>query len=96
MISKEDIKKVADLSMINLSEQDIKCMEEKLVESIQRVEILGQANTDGVEPLLQVHEPIEEFRKDLVEVDYILDREEVLVNTKEQQYGYFKLLNIMD
>ncbi len=96
MISKDDIRKMASFSMLKFDDGDIESLEEKLNESLNRVAILQEVPTENVENLYQINDDIKGFRSDQVEENYMLTREEVLENTKEQQYGYFKLLNIMD
>lgn len=96
MISKDDIKKVADFAMLNFDDGELEALEIKLNESLNRIKLLEEVDTENVEPLFQIQDNIKQFREDRIEEEYILSREEVLKNTKEQQYGYFKLLNIMD
>lgn len=96
MISKKDIKEMAELSMLKFTDEEVDILEERLRRSLDRMEVLKSLDVENVEALYQIHEDIEEFREDSLEEDYLLSKEEVLQNTSEQQYGYFKLLNIMD
>jgi len=52
MITKEQVKKIAELSHLNLSEDEIKQNSEELSRIIGFIEILKQLDMDGVEPLL--------------------------------------------
>ena len=96
MISKKDIKEMAELSMLKFTDEEVDILEERLRRSLDRMEVLKSLDVENVEAPYQIHEDIEEFREDSLEEDYLLSKEEVLQNTSEQQYGYFKLLNIMD
>ena len=96
MISKDEIKKLASISMLKFSDEELEKLEVKLSESIKHIEILDEVDTQGVEPLFQVYDYTERLREDEHREDLTLTREQVLQNTVEKQYGYFKLLNIMD
>ncbi len=96
MISKEDIKQIARIAKLRLSEEELDKMEKKLNQSLASIKVLEEVDTNDVEPLYHVLEDREIFREDEVIESNLLTRDEALKNTKEKQYGYFKLLNIMD
>lgn len=96
MVSKDDIRKMSNFSMLKFNDEEMEKLEAKLNESLNRVKILEEVDTENIENLYQINDDIEEFRKDQLEEEYVLSREEALKNAKEKQYGYFKLLNIMD
>ena len=91
MISKEDIEKVADLAKLKFTQDEISQLEIKMEQSLSRIKIFEEIDTENIEPLYQVHDDIKGFREDREDSDRVLSREDVLANTKEQQYGYFKL-----
>lgn len=94
MISKEQVEYMANLAKLKISEDKLDKFTSDILDVLNYLEILEDADTKDVEPLYQVYDYNQVFREDLVEVG--LTREEVLENTVEKQYGYFKLLNIMD
>lgn len=96
MISKEDINKLEEASMIKFSDDERQIFIKKFEESLNRIQCLEEVDTENVEPLYQVFDYDQKLREDKYNEDMTLTREEVLQNTREKQYGYFKLLNIMD
>lgn len=94
MIYKEQVEHMASLAKLRLLEDELDEFTNKLSGVLKYVEILDEVDTKDVEPLYQVYGYNQIFRQDIVEEG--LSREEVLQNTVEKQYGYFKLLNIMD
>lgn len=94
MISKEQVKYMASLAKLEIPEDELDEFTNKLSDVLSYVEILNEVDTKNIEPLYQVYDYKQVFREDIVEEG--MSREEVLQNTVEKQYGYFKLLNIMD
>lgn len=94
MITKEQVEYMASLAKLKIEEDKLDGFTKKISENLKYLEILDELDTKDVEPLYQVYDYKQVFREDIVEEG--LTREEVLENTVEKQYGYFKLLNIMD
>ena len=94
MISKEKIEQMAGLAKLKISKDEINEFSNKFSQVLEYIDKLHEVNTDNIEPLYQVYDYKQVLREDTVEEG--LSREEVLQNTVEKQYGYFKLLNIMD
>ena len=61
---------------------------------MEAIEKIKEVDTDGVEITDNVNNMINPLRKD--EIKESLPRKEVLKNTVEEQYGYFKILKVMD
>ncbi len=96
MISKEDIKKLEETSMIKFEGKEKQEIIKKIEESLSRIQCLEEVDTEDVEPLYQVFDYNQKLREDKYNEEMTLTRDEVLQNTEEKEYGYFKLLNIMD
>lgn len=96
MISKEDIKKIEETSMIKFEGKEKQEIIKKIEESLSRIQCLEEVDTEDVEPLYQVFDYNQKLREDKYNEEMALTRDEVLQNTEEKEYGYFKLLNIMD
>lgn len=96
MISKEDIKKIEETSMIKFEGKEKQEIIKKIEESLSRIQCLEEVDTEDVEPLYQVFDYNQKLREDKYNEEMTLTRDEVLQNTEEKEYGYFKLLNIMD
>ena len=94
MITKEQVEYMASLAKLKIEDDKWDKFTRKISDNLKDVEILNEVDTKDLEPLYQVYDYKQVFREDLVEEG--LTREEVLENTVEKQYGYFKLLNIMD
>ena len=94
MISKEQVEYMTSLAKLKISEDKIDEFTSNMGEVLDYLKILEEVETKDIEPLYQVYDYNQVFREDNVEEG--LTREEVLENTVEKQYGYFKLLNIMD
>ena len=94
MISKEEIEYLSDLAKLNFSEEEKESLKSDFSNILDFVGNLSKVDTENIEPLYQVYDYKQVLREDVVGES--LSREEVLQNTVEKQYGYFKLLNIMD
>ncbi len=94
MISKEEVKHIASLAKLRFSEEEIDEFTHKFSEVLTYVEKLNELDTENIEPTYQVYDYIQKLRED--EVKEGLSREEILQNAIEEQYGYFKLLKIVE
>ncbi|HEY4543385.1 MAG TPA: Asp-tRNA(Asn)/Glu-tRNA(Gln) amidotransferase subunit GatC [Tissierellaceae bacterium] len=93
-MNKDEVLKLAELAMIEISEQEAVNYSLELSEMVERIENIKNVNTDGFNQNLNINNIINPLREDIVTES--LDAKEVLKNTKENQYGYFKILNVMD
>lgn len=94
MVSKEDIKDIADLCKLKFDEEEIEDFTEMFSQVLEHVDKLKEVDTEGIEPTYHINEHIQPLREDVAKEG--LPRKDVLKNTMEEQYGYFKLLRIMD
>lgn len=94
MISKEEIEYLSDLAKLKFSEEEKEKLKDDFSKVLNSMGDLNRIDTENVEPLYQVYDYKQVLREDVIGES--LSREEVLQNTVEKQYGYFKLLNIMD
>lgn len=94
MIKKEEIRQMADLAMLKFSEEELDDIIVKLTDLVRYGEQLNEVDTEGVEPTFEVTEHPQPLREDVVEEG--LTREEVLQNSIEDEYGYFKILKIVE
>ncbi len=78
MINKEEVKHIANLSMLNLSEEEINKYTNNLQEIVEFANKINELNTDGVEESAYALDAYNVFRKD--EVKNSLDRELLLSN----------------
>ena len=94
MISKEEMEHIASLAKLKLSEDEIEKFTNQFSGILKSMEKLNQIDTENVEAMYQIYDYNQVLREDVVKEG--LSRDEVLQNTVEKQYGYFKLLNIMN
>lgn len=88
-MTKEEVQKLAKLSKIKLSEEEVKKFQEELSNILQYVEQLNEVNTDGVEPTSQVTGLENVSRKDKEE-SYDTDHADLMSNVPEEKDGYIK------
>jgi aspartyl-tRNA(Asn)/glutamyl-tRNA(Gln) amidotransferase subunit C len=94
MISKEDVKHIADLCKLKFSDEELESFTWKLSKLLEYVDQLKEVDTKGVEPTYQVNTKIQPLREDKVGIS--LPKEEAIKNAPEEKYGYFKLLKVVD
>lgn len=94
MITKEDVVHIANIAMLKFPEEEIDVFTEKFSQVISFVETIKEVNTDNVEPTFQVSDDAWALKDH--DENEVLTREEVLQNTVEQQYGYFKILKVVE
>ncbi len=94
MISKDDIKNTAELSKLGITEEEAEDFMKDFSKILDYVDQLKTVDTDGVEPTYHVSSKIQPLREDIVKES--MSREDVIQNAPEEQYGYFKLLRVMD
>lgn len=94
MITKEDVKHIASIAMLKFPEEDVDIFTEKFGEVISFIDTIKEANTDNVEPTYQINDDTQHLKDH--EETQVLTREEVLQNTTDQQYGYFKILRVVE
>ena len=83
-ITKEEIIKVAHLSHINVSQEEIKQVEKKLVGILDLIEKMQEVDTDSIEPMshaLDINQPL---REDKVTEKDIRDKSLSLAPHSEQ------------
>lgn len=94
MISKEDVTQIAALCRLSFDDVKSDGFIKEFEKILSLVENIKEADTDGVEPTYQVNNYKNPFIED--EVKESLPQNEVLKNTVEEKYGYFKILRIVD
>jgi aspartyl-tRNA(Asn)/glutamyl-tRNA(Gln) amidotransferase subunit C len=77
-ISRDDVRKVARLARLLLSDDELDRMTAQLGQILQYMDLLGEVDTTGVEPMAHCVEMSNVFREDRVEPS--LPRAEALAN----------------
>ena len=65
-VDEKEVRKIAKLARINVSNEEVKNLEQELTSILDWIEQLNEVNTDNVEPLTSVVETTMKQRDDLV------------------------------
>lgn len=93
-ISIDDVKKLADLSALTVTDDEAAALLEQLNRILGFVEQLNDVDTSGLEPTYQVT-GLENVMRDDVVIDYRLDRSALLKNAPDQQDGQIKVRRVL-
>lgn len=93
MLTKDEVIYIADMAKLKFEDDQIDPFIEEFTDMVDFVKTIMEVDTDGVEDTLNFND--EGHFKDYDENE-TLQRHEVLKNTVEEQYGYFKILKVME
>ena len=88
-ISEQEVKKIAELSRLSLSSDELKKRTEDMNNIIHYMDILNEINTDNVEELYNVHDMNNTLRDDSFEES--LDKKDVLKNSPSSNEDYIEV-----
>ena len=88
-ISKEQIKHLAHLSRLELSEAEIDAMQGDMSKILDFVAQVEKLDLEGVEPLTQMSKSVNVMRQD--EVANMISKEDALKNAPDANSDYFRL-----
>jgi aspartyl-tRNA(Asn)/glutamyl-tRNA(Gln) amidotransferase subunit C len=88
MAEKPDVKRVAQIARLKLSEQEVQKFSKDLESILDAFQDLERVDTKGVKPAFQPIETKNVLRKDRIEPS--LTQEQALANTKNKEKGFFK------
>jgi aspartyl-tRNA(Asn)/glutamyl-tRNA(Gln) amidotransferase subunit C len=98
-VTEKDVRHVAKLARLALSDAEIDKMVPELNNILGWVEQLGEVNTDGVEPLTAVIANHTRLRDDVVDADPLTGgnrRDDVLKNAPDAQHGFFAVPKVIE
>lgn len=93
-ITVEDVKKLADLIRIAVTDEEAEMYTKQIDERLKFADKLSELNTDDVPPTTHGNEIIDVMRKDIPALS--ISQEEALNNAPDKQDGHFKVPSIMD
>lgn len=93
-ITKKDIEHMADLSMLNLSEQEIERYTKDMQDIVSFAEQINEVDTEGIDISAFALDTYNVFRKD--EVKLSLDRESLLQNAPSSNGEAYQLPSMME
>lgn len=86
-LTKQEVEKIALLGRLQLSSEELDKLTVQLGQIVGYVELLGELNTDGVEPMAHAVETFNVFRDD--ELRPSLDRQAALANAPHQDGEFY-------
>ncbi len=93
-ISKEQVKHVAHLARLAVTEDEADLFTDQLSSIIDYAEQLNELDTEGVEPTTHVMDLKNVLRKD--EPKEWISKEDALKNAPDKQNGYFRVPSILE
>lgn len=93
-MDKHTVKKIANLSRIEMNEEALERMAPEIASIMQWIEQLSELDTKDVLPLENVIDITHELRSDQVSDGDI--QEDVLSNAKEKTQGYYVVNKVVD
>ncbi|WP_284141379.1 MULTISPECIES: Asp-tRNA(Asn)/Glu-tRNA(Gln) amidotransferase subunit GatC [unclassified Virgibacillus] len=93
-ISKEQVKHVANLARLAITEEEAEMFTDHLRSIITYAEQLNELDTEGVEPTTHVLDLKNVMRKD--EPKEWITQEEALKNAPDKQAAYFRVPSILE
>jgi aspartyl-tRNA(Asn)/glutamyl-tRNA(Gln) amidotransferase subunit C len=93
-VSPDQVRHIAKLARLAMSEEEIARLVPELNGIIGWVEQLAEVDTEGVEPLTSVIEQKLRLRADAVTDGDV--REDVLANAPEAQHGFFAVPKVIE
>jgi aspartyl-tRNA(Asn)/glutamyl-tRNA(Gln) amidotransferase subunit C len=88
-LSADEVRKVADLARLDLSEADVETMARQLSAIVDYINQLQQVNTDGVEPLAHALDLHDVFRADAPAPS--LSADEALANAPARKGDFYSV-----
>lgn len=92
MISTDDVKHVAKLARLELTEEEINKYSKQLGSILQYVEQMNEVDTTGIEPMPHAIPVYNVMREDVVK--YEQTKEEMLANAPFEEDGFFRVPKI--
>ncbi len=92
-ISKEEVKHIANLASLNLSEKEIEKYTKDMEGILEFAKMINEVNTDGLNETIAANEMANVFRKD--EVVNFEEKELLLKNAPSQDEGMFRIPKVI-
>ena len=92
MISTEDVKHVAKLARLELTDEEINKYSKQLDSIIKYVEQMNEVDTTGIEPMPHAIPVYNVMREDVVK--YEQTKEELMANAPYEEDGFFRVPKI--
>lgn len=93
-LSMDDVRKVALLARLRLSEDELARMQQQLSSILEYMQVLQEVDVTDVPPTAQVTDVVNVVRPDEVRPSLLL--EEALANAPQREAGYFKVKPVFE
>jgi aspartyl-tRNA(Asn)/glutamyl-tRNA(Gln) amidotransferase subunit C len=93
-VSKEDVKHIANLSKLNLTDEELEKYTTELSDIVNFANELSNIDVEGVKPTAHILDIRNVFRKDEVQASY--DREEILKNAPSKDAGCVSVPKVVE
>lgn len=93
-ITETEVKHIARLARIKLSDAEVEKFQEQLGSIIDYFDKLNEVDTEGVEPTSQVTGLVNKLRED--EIRDFLTQDHAMQNAPDRDKGYFRTLSPMN
>ncbi len=93
-LTMDDIRRIADLGRIDISDEQAKVVQGELNDIFQMIERISSVDTEGVAPMPNPHDGIQRLREDVVTEEN--NRTENMKNAPEQAEGCFLVPQVIE
>ena len=93
-VSKEDVKHIAKLSKLNLTQEELEKYTNELSSIVDFANELSNISVEGIKPTAHILDIKNVFRKDEVQPSY--DREEILKNAPSKDAGCVSVPKVVE
>lgn len=94
IISEEEIRHIAKLANLNLTEEEIKKYTIDLTDILEMANLINNVNTDNVDETIGINGLYNVFRRD--EIKQNNNRDELLANAPSQDEGMFRIPKVIN
>ena len=94
-ISDNEVKHIAKLARLNLSEEEMGSYKKNLEEILEFADTINHVNTDNINETIGINENYNVFRKDEINQEES-DKEALLANAPSQDEGMFRIQKVIN
>lgn len=95
-MDKEKIKDLCYIARLNISDEELSEFTVKFNNILEMIEIVNELEDKDIEKTYQVHDYKTVLRDDEECKDNYLKIDEVMANSPESKYGYFKIKRVVE
>lgn len=93
-VSKDDIKQMAELSKIQLTEDEAEKYAQSISKIVDYMEVLDEVDTTDVEPLIHINLAESRYREDVADEPML--HEDALKNAPDADTDYFRVPKVIE